>query len=98
METSHITLFGIPYADIGGLFIFWWACIKYGTFISSHFKGLGAYMIMAISLICFWGAYAIHSFNISFSIQDIVIFLLSFAISLLSIIPIIVKSYSGNPQ
>lgn len=93
METSHITLFGIPYADIGGLFICWWACAKYGVFVGSHFKPIGSYLIMAISNICFWAALVIYHLEISLSVNEIVTIAVSSALSIVPLLPKIIKSY-----
>lgn len=98
METSHITLLGIPYADIGGMFFFWWACAKYGAFVGSHFKPIGTYLIMAISNLCFWAALVIHHLEISLSVNEIVTIAVSSAFSIVPLLPKIVKSYSGNSQ
>lgn len=88
-----VTLFGMSFADIGGIIIFWWACAKYGAFVGSLFKPFGSYLIIALSLICFWGALAIHSLKISLSANEIAVLAISSAISTIPLLPKIVKSY-----
>ncbi|MEE1265396.1 MAG: hypothetical protein UHH87_03825 [Akkermansia sp.] len=90
---THITLFDVSFADIGGLIIFWWACAKYGAFVGSHFKPIGSYLIMAISNICFWAALVIHHLEISLSVNEIVTIAVSSVLSIVPLLPKIVNSY-----
>lgn len=88
-----VTLFGMSFADIGGLIIFWWACAKYGAFVGSHFKPIGTYLIMAISNICLWSAWVIYHLEISLSVNEIFTIAVSSAFSIVPLLPKIIKSY-----